>query len=352
MCQSPLHPFLAALPKVELHLHLEGTLSPTHLFALAARNRISLPSASEDPAFASPLTLQDRYERFTSLSDFLHYYYIGMSCLIHASDFEELAYNYFVRAKADGAMHCEVFFDPQAHTSKGVSYETVVKGFTAARKRAKEELGISSQLVMCFLRHLSGADAMEYYLLAEKCGHFQDGTLGGIGLDSAEVGNRPEGFRDVYARAKEQGVRRTAHAGEEGDASYILGALQVGAERIDHGIRLVEDEKLMRQVAERKILLTVCPISNVQLRAVRHVRELPLRKFLDEGVRFCLNSDDPAYFGGYLLDNYCAVQEAFGLSMREWSGVAEAGVEGCWAGPVRKSEMKRKVGECCKQFGC
>ena len=348
MCKSDLHPFLAALPKVELHLHLEGTLSPQHLFALALRNGISLPT--DDAAFETPLSLQDRYDHFTSLSDFLHYYYIGMSCLITAHDFEELAYNYFVRAKADGAMHCEVFFDPQAHTSRGISYSTVITGFTAARLRAAKELGVTSQLVMCFLRHLSSEDAMAHYLAAEKCGHFADGTLGGIGLDSAEVGNRPELFRDVYERAVAQGVRRTAHAGEEGDASYIAGALDVGAQRIDHGIRLAEDAVLMARVAAEKILLTVCPISNVQLRAMTHVGELPLRRFLDAGVRFNLNSDDPAYFGGYLLDNYCAVQDAFAFGKEEWRVIAQAGIEGCWAEEERKAEMREVLERVCKAF--
>lgn len=350
MCHSDLHPFLAALPKVELHLHLEGTLSPTHLFALAARNSITLPS--DDAAFESPITLQERYDRFTSLTDFLHYYYIGMSVLLHSSDFEELAFNYFVRAAADGAVHCEVFFDPQAHTSRGISYPTIISGFTRARARASRELGLTSRLILCFLRHLPADDAMNHYMDAEACGHFTDGTLGGIGLDSAEVGNRPEIFKGVYALAVAGGLRRTAHAGEEGDASYIEGALNVGAERIDHGIRLVEDEDVMGRVVEGKILLTVCPISNVQLRAVTHVRELPLRAFLDKGVRFNLNSDDPAYFGGYLLDNYCRVHEAFNFSKAEWKTIAESGIEGCWADDERKDGMRGQLQEYCEEFGC
>ena len=350
MCGSDLHQCLADLPKTELHLHLEGTLSPQHLFALAERNNIQLPTT--DAAFESPITLQDRYERFTNLQDFLDYYYIGMNCLIHAEDFEELAYNYFVRAKADGAVHCEVFFDPQAHTERGVAYETVVKGFSAACQRAQEELGLSTQLVMCFLRHLSGEDAMIHYKMAEKFGHFVDGTLGGIGLDSGEVGNKPEKFTEVYALAKEQGVRRTAHAGEEGDCTYIRGALDVGAQRIDHGIRLVEDEGLMREVAEKKILLTVCPISNLKLQAIKAIKEVPIKKFLAAGVKFQLNSDDPAYFGGYLLDNYCAVQEAHNLTEAEWKTIADSGVDGCWADEKRKEWMREQIQQWAKIYNC
>lgn len=329
MCKTPvIHDFLKSLPKCEHHLHIEGTLSPSLLFRLAEANKITLPS-STDPAFASIEALSSRYERFTSLNDFLNYYYIAMSALITASDFELLAFEYFSKAHADGVHHAEIFFDPQAHTERGIAYETVVKGLGAAQVRAKTEFGLTSKLILCFLRHLPAADAEKTYGEAEALGHFSDGTVAAIGLDSSEVGFPPELFRSVYASAKQAGLRRTAHAGEEGDATYISRALDLcNVERIDHGIRLAEDDELLARVAKEKILLTICPLSNVQLRCVKKVAELPLRKFLDAGVRFSINSDDPAYFGGYILDNYCAVQDAFALTFKEWKGIAEGAVDG------------------------
>ena len=329
MCQSAqVHSFLRSLPKCEHHLHIEGTISPELLFQLARTNNITLP-ATTDPAFASIESLHERYLRFTSLDDFLNYYYIAMSALITASDFEQLGYEYFKKAHADGVHHAEVFFDPQAHTERGIVYEIVVKGLVAAQKRAEQEFGLTSKLILCFLRHLPAEQAENAFGEAQTLGHFSDGTIAAIGMDSTELGNPPELFRSVYERAEKIGLRRTAHAGEEGDATYISRALDIcNVQRIDHGIRLVEDEALLRRVAKEKILLTVCPLSNVQLKCVKTVADLPLRKFLEMGVKFSINSDDPAYFGGYILDNYCAVQEAFGLSVTEWRTIADNAVEG------------------------
>ena len=329
MCQSAqVHSFLRSLPKCEHHLHIEGTISPELLFQLARTNNITLP-ATTDPAFASIESLHERYLRFTSLDDFLNYYYIAMSALITASDFEQLGYEYFKKAHADGVHHAEVFFDPQAHTERGIAYEIVVKGLVAAQKRAEQEFGLTSKLILCFLRHLPAEQAENAFGEAQTLGHFSDGTIAAIGMDSTELGNPPELFRSVYERAEKIGLRRTAHAGEEGDATYISRALDIcNVQRIDHGIRLVEDEALLRRVAKEKILLTVCPLSNVQLKCVKTVADLPLRKFLEMGVKFSINSDDPAYFGGYILDNYCAVQEAFGLSLTEWRTIADNAVEG------------------------
>ena len=323
-------------------MHLEGALSPTLLFSLAARNNIPLPTS--DPAFVSVSTLLDRYENFTSLDDFLHYYYIAMSCLITSQDFEELAWDYFQRAHADGVVHAELSFDPQAHIERGVKLADVVEGIGRARARAEKEMGISSVVVMCFLRHLPVAGAEECYELARS--NLMSGVLGGVGLDSSELGNRPVKWKKVFDRAREDGVRRTAHAGEEGPVEYIreaLGQLDVG--RIDHGIRLSEDEGLMKEVAEKKILFTVCPLSNVRLRCVKSVGELPIRRFLSAGVQFSINSDDPAYFGGYILDNYYAVQEAFDLSVEEWEGIAKAAIDGSWCRDDRKVEVRRMIDE-------
>jgi adenosine deaminase len=340
MCKSSVHQLLHDLPKCEHHLHIEGSLSPQLLFQLAKANNVKLPETDKDPAFASPEALESRYERFTSLDDFLAYYFIGMSVLITSSDFESLAFEYFTRAHKDGVRHAEIFFDPQAHTERGISYKTVVEGLTAAQKRAEKDFGLSSKLILCFLRHLSAEDADVHYKEAVALGHFSDGTLAGIGLDSSEVGNPPELFREVYTSAKEAGIRRTAHAGEEGDSTYISRALDLCyTERIDHGIRLVDDEALMKKVAGNQTLVTVCPLSNVRLRCVTKVAELPIRKFLDAGVRFSINSDDPAYFGGYILDNYCAVQESFGLSVKDWMFIATGAIEGSWCEEARRKEL-------------
>jgi adenosine deaminase len=345
MQNAEMKQFLQELPKCEHHLHIEGSLSPALLLQLAASNKVALPS--DNPSFDSISSLEARYERFTSLDDFLHYYYIGMSVLITSSDFESLAYAYFTRAHHDGVLHAEIFFDPQAHTGRGIAYETVVSGLVAAQRRAEEDFGLTSKLIMCFLRHLPADDARVRYEEAAALGHFSDGTVAGIGLDSSEVGFPPELFREVYVAATESGLRRTAHAGEEGDSTYIERALGLcNVERIDHGIRLADDELLLKRVAKSKTLLTVCPLSNVRLRCVSKIAELPIRKFLDEGVRFSINSDDPAYFGGFILDNYYAVQDAFELSIQEWKYIADGAIEGSWCDESRKKVLLAKVEEC------
>ncbi|KAL9597242.1 MAG: hypothetical protein Q9219_005285 [cf. Caloplaca sp. 3 TL-2023] len=338
MCKSPLHPFLVALPKCEHHLHLEGSLSPNLLFSLAHRNGIILPDSKSDPAFASVDALLERYARFTSLDDFLHYYFIGISTLVHASDFEDLAWDYFSRAHREGVIHAEVSFDAQAHTGRGIAYGTVVDGFVKACDRAETELGISTRLILCFLRHLPLNEAAVTFGQAHD--DLTTGRLAGIGLDSSEQGFPPRAWKAIYGEAKTRGIKRTAHAGEEGPVEYIREALEeLDVERIDHGIRLAEDEKLMREVARRHIMVTLCPISNLRLRCVKAVTELPIRKFLAQGIPFSINSDDPAYFGGYILGNYCAVQEAFSLSLNDWRNIATAAIAGSWCEEKRKNVM-------------
>ena len=323
-------------------MHLEGSLSPQLLFTIAARNKIQLPSASDDQSFASAEALLDRYTNFTSLDDFLQYYFIGMSALVYAQDFEELAFEYFLRAKADGVMHAEVFFDPQAHTGRGIRYTTVLEGFTDACKKAETQLGITTKLILCFLRHLPVAEAQAPFNEAKD--DLMSGTLSGIGLDSSEKGNPPSAWREIYANAKSSKIRRTAHAGEEGPVEYIREAIrELDVERIDHGFRLAEDKELMREVAERRLLVTLCPLSNVRLRCVREVKELPVKTFLEAGVKFSINSDDPAYFGGYIQDNYCAVQEAFDLSIAQWESIARAAITGSWCDDNRKEAMSREL---------
>lgn len=350
MCNHAFHGFLAALPKCEHHMHLEGSLSPELLFELSDRNNISLPSPAEDPAFTSVATLYERYAGFKSLDDFLHYYYIGFTVLIHEADFESLAFAYFTKAAGQGLRHAEVFFDPQVHINRGVAYHTVVSGFTKARKRAEAELGVSSLLIPCLLRHLPVPDSLDCFQVMKNAGHFKDGTLAGMGLCSSEKDNPPSMWKEVFGLAKAEGVRLTAHAGEEGPAAYITEALdELSVTRIDHGVNARNDETVMKRLADTKTMLSVCPLSNVVLRGVTKVAEVPIRTFLNNGVRFSVNSDDPAYFGGYILDNYCAVQEAFDLSMEEWTIIARNSIEGSWCSDGRRKELlcevDRVVGE-------
>ncbi|KAK8862059.1 adenosine deaminase [Apiospora arundinis] len=357
MCQTALHPFLEALPKCEHHMHIEGSLEPELLFELAAKNGIVLPSG-DDPAYASIEALRQRYEAFTGLDDFLGYYYIAMSALVDAADFERLGLAYFRKAAQQNVRHAEVFFDPQAHSARGVPLATVVEGLQAARERAERELGISSVLIMCVLRHLPPAEGVALFEEARDAGYFhaasdgekedkkRDPVLGGIGLDSSEKPFPPSLWTELYGAAQAAGVRRTAHAGEEGPASYIVDALDLlDAQRIDHGLRSVlpgdesVTESLLARLVEQKIMLTLCPLSNVRLRCLESVKQFPLRKLLDRGVRFSINSDDPAYFGGYILENYCALQDAFGLSVREWESIAKGAAMGSWCSDRRKAEI-------------
>ena len=336
MCQDALHPFLAALPKCEHHMHLEGALEPELLFKLAKKNTITLPQ--DDEAFASPEALLARFRRFTSLDDFLHYYFIGMSTLIEESDFEALAWDYFGHAKRDGVVHAELFFDPQAHIPRGVAYETVVNGFLAACERAEKELGITNELIVCFLRHLPASDAEGLYQIALP--DIKSGKIKGIGLSSSEKGNPPGLFKNIYGDARQQGIFRTAHAGEEAGVDYMKEALvECHVQRMDHGIKLTEDPEFLKLCAEKKIMVTMCPMSNKELRCVKDIKELPVRKYLDAGVTFSINSDDPAYFGGYILDNYCAVQTAFSLSKKEWKGIVEKYVDQSQCSSSRKAEI-------------
>lgn len=326
-------------------MHLEGSLSPELLFELSARNKIALPSPeTEDPAFASPETLYERYRNFTSLDDFLHYYYIGFSVLLHESDFEALAYAYFKRASSEGVRHSEVFFDPQVHLARGIALSTMVNGFTSARRRAEADFGITSLLIPCLLRHLPVPDSMACFTTIRDAGHFRDGTLAGLGLCSTEKDRPPQMWEEIYALAAKDGVKLTAHAGEEGPSEYITEALdKLSVTRIDHGVNARLDEGVMQRLASQRTMLSVCPLSNVVLRVVTKVAEVPIRTFLDKGVPFSINSDDPAYFGGYILDNYCAVQDAFGLSVAEWRTIARNAVEGSWCVEERKEVLYAEI---------
>ncbi|CAB91177.1 adenine deaminase Dea2 [Schizosaccharomyces pombe] len=349
MSNLPIYNFIRKLPKCEHHVHLEGCLSPDLVFRLAKKNGITLPS--DDAAYTTPSTLLASYEHFGCLDDFLRYYYIAVSVLIEASDFEALAYEYFSIAHSQGVHHAEVFFDPQTHTSRGISYDVVVSGFSAACERANRDFGMSTNLIMCFLRHLPSEAAHETFAEALKRNDFENGIVAGVGLDSSEVDFPPELFQEVYKLAAEKGIRRTGHAGEEGDPSYIRSGLDnLSLQRIDHGIRLVEDKELMKRVAEENIMLTMCPLSNLKLRCVNSIAELPVREFLEAGVPFSINCDDPAYFGGYTLENYFAIQKHFNLTVKEWVFIANAAINGSWISGKRKEELLSSVQKCVKEY--
>ncbi|WP_128376750.1 adenosine deaminase [Streptomyces cavernae] len=292
-----------SLPKAELHLHIEGTLEPELAFGLAARNGVSLPYADTEE-------LRTAY-RFSDLQSFLNLYYELMAVLRTEQDFADLADAYLARAAAQGVRHAEIFFDPQAHIARGVGMGTVVEGLGRALGAAEERHGVSTQLIMCFLRDESAESAMETLDAAKPYLH----RIAGVGLDSAEVGHPPVKFAAVYEAAAALGLRRVAHAGEEGPPSYVVQALDVlGVERIDHGLRSMEDPALVERLVRERVPLTLCPLSNVRLRTVDTLAEHPLPAMLDAGLMCTVNSDDPAYFGGYVDDNFRAVREALGLS--------------------------------------
>ncbi|GGJ13452.1 adenosine deaminase [Streptomyces brasiliensis] len=290
------------LPKAELHLHIEGTLEPELAFALAARNGVELPYADTD-------ALREAY-RFSDLQSFLNLYYGLMAVLRTERDFEDLANAYLARAAAQGVRHAEIFFDPQAHIARGVALGTVVEGLWAALGSSEENHGVSTRLIMCFLRDESADSARE---TLEAARPYLD-RITGVGLDSAEVGHPPVKFREVYEAAAALGLRRVAHAGEEGPPQYITDSLDLlGVERIDHGLRCMEDPELVARLVRERVPLTLCPLSNVRLRAVDTLADHPLPAMLDAGLLCTVNSDDPAYFGGYVDDNFTAVRSALGL---------------------------------------
>lgn len=302
---------IRALPKAELHLHIEGTLEPELAFALAKRNGIQLRFPSVDAL--------SRAYNFADLQSFLNLYYECMAVLRHPADFADLADAYLKTAAHDGVQHVEMFFDPQAHTSRGVLLDDVVGGFRAAIQEAPARHGVSVILIACFMRDRPVAEAMN--LLGDLARHLD--VIRGVGLDSAEVGYPPGAFREVFAAAEQIGLRKVAHAGEEGPAAYVWEALDVlGVERIDHGIRAVEDKVLLQRLATDQVPLTVCPLSNVRLHVVRSLEQHPLRQLLDAGVLATINSDDPAYFGGYVAENYLTVHEALGLDLAELQALA------------------------------
>jgi len=311
--------FIAGLPKAELHLHIEGSLEPELMFALAERNGIALPYANVEAVRAA--------YAFSNLQDFLDIYYAGASVLVQEADFADLALAYFARAAADGVVHAELMFDPQTHTARGVAFDTVIKGLLAGMAKARAQYGITSVLIMSFLRHLSEEDAFATWQAAQPW----LGAIAAVGLDSSEVGHPPAKFARVFAAARAAGLKLTAHAGEEGPPAYVWEALDVlGVDRIDHGNRAMEDAALVARLAREGMSLTVCPLSNLKLCVVGDLAEHPLDAMLAAGLVPCVNSDDPAYFGGYVGANYRAVAAARGLSRAQLAQLARNSFAGAF----------------------
>jgi adenine deaminase len=320
------------LPKCELHIHIEGSLEPELMFAIARRNGIRLP-------FASVEALRQAYQ-FRNLQDFLDIYYRGMSVLITEQDFYDLARAYLERARADNVRHVEMFFDPQGHTARGVAFATVVGGLHRAIIDAKSELGVEASLIMCFLRHLDEADAER---TLDSALAFRDRIVG-VGLDSSETGHPPSKFKRVFARARDAGFFLCAHAGEEGPPSYVWEALDVlGVARIDHGNRSLEDGALVGRLASDRVPLTMCPLSNLRLRVIDDLAHHPLRRMMDKGLVVTVNSDDPAYFGGYVSQNYRAVSDALGLSRDDIATIVRNGIGASQMIATRKHEVLAEI---------
>ncbi len=332
MTETKLVDFARGLPKAELHLHIEGSLEPELMFALAKRNGIAVP-------YASVAAVRAAYA-FTNLQSFLDIYYAGAAVLVTRQDFTDLAMAYFRRLAADGGVHAEIFFDPKTHTARGVPFATVADGLLDAMAEAKSELGLSSKLIMSFLRHLDEASA---FATLEEAKPYLDRIVG-VGLDSSEVGNPPSKFARVFAVARALGLKVMAHAGEEGPPAYVWEALDLlRVDRVDHGNRSLEDDALVARLAGEGMTLTVCPLSNLKLRVVKDMADHPMRRMLDLGLRATINSDDPAYFDGYLLDNYVATAEAIGLNREHLATLARNSLLGSFLADAEKAEALARL---------
>ena len=323
---------IQALPKAELHVHIEGTFEPELMFAIAQRNQIQIPYQSVEE-------VKQAYN-FHNLQSFLDIYYAGANVLVHEQDFYDLAWAYFEKCAEDKVVHTEMFFDPQTHTERGVEFATVIAGLKRACQDAQQKLGISSQLIMCFLRHLSEEKAFE---TLEQALPFKDEIIA-VGLDSSEVGHPPAKFERVFAKAREAGFLIVAHAGEEGPPEYIWEALDLlKVNRIDHGVRSEEDKQLMARLIAEKMPLTVCPLSNLKLCVVNDMKEHNIRRLLQQGVHVTVNSDDPSYFGGYMNDNFIAIQQALDLSNEELKQLATNSFEASFISDQEKQKWIAEI---------
>jgi adenine deaminase len=326
--------FIQKLPKAELHLHIEGSFEPELMFEIARRNNLNIKYKTVEE-------IHKAYN-FHNLQSFLDIYYEGAAVLIHEQDFYDLTMAYLLKCRDDNVVHTEIFFDPQTHTERGVSFETVYLGIKRAMDDAQKNLNISGHLIMCFLRHLSEEAAFETLKMALP---FKSGIIG-VGLDSSEMGHPPEKFQRVFEAARKEGFLTVAHAGEEGPPDYIWSALDnLNIQRIDHGVRSIEDEKLLKRIIEGRIPLTVCPLSNVKLCVFKELKDHNLKKLLDLGVCVTINSDDPAYFGGYVGENYQQIQKALDLSKDDLVLLAKNSFEASFMPKTQKVEWIKKCDE-------
>ena len=323
---------IQALPKAELHVHIEGTFEPELMFEIAQRNQIDIPYKSVEE-------VKQAYN-FHNLQSFLDIYYAGANVVIHEQDFYDLAWAYFKKCAEDHVVHTEMFFDPQTHTDRGVAFSTVINGLQRACDDAQQQLGISSRLIMCFLRHLSEEAAFE--TLGQALA-YKDQIIA-VGLDSSEVGHPPSKFERVFAKAREAGFLVVAHAGEEGPAEYVWEALDLlKVNRVDHGVRSEEDPVLMQRLIDEKMPLTVCPLSNLKLKVVDDMQQHNIRRLLQQGVHVTVNSDDPSYFGGYMNDNFYAIAEALDLSNEELKQLAINSFEASFISDQQKQMWSERI---------
>ncbi|WP_405397850.1 adenosine deaminase [Maribacter sp. Asnod2-G09] len=332
MQSSELKRIIQGIPKTELHLHLEGSFEPELMFEIAKRNNITLPYDSIE-------SVKEAY-KFNNLQEFLDIYYAGAQVLLHEQDFFDLTWAYLTKVHSENVKHVEVFFDPQTHTERGVAFDVVIKGIHRALEKGKNELNISYKLIMSYLRHMSEEDAFK---TLEESLPFKD-IIDGVGLDSSEMGNPPSKFEKVFKASGEHGYKLVAHAGEEGPAEYIWEALDIlNVERIDHGNRCLTDEALVKRLVDDKIALTLCPTSNVALKVIQKMDEHPVAKMLDKGIVATIHSDDPAYFGGYMNENYYQTAKALNLSLAQIEQLAINGFEASWLSATSKEKYIKEV---------
>lgn len=327
-----LETYIRQIPKAELHVHIEGTLQPELMFQLAARNGVELSYNSVEEVHTA--------YRFGNLQEFLDIYYAGAAVLLHEEDFYDLTMDYLSKSHADNVVHTEIFFDPQTHTERGVAFETAFNGIYRALREGESQWGITSHIILCFLRHLDEASAIRTLTEALP---YRDKFLG-VGLDSSEIGNPPSKFQNVFRMAEELGFRLVAHAGEEAPSTYIREALELlHAERIDHGIQSIHDDALLDVLRDRRIPLTVCPLSNLKLQVVSSLSAHPLKQLLERGVKVTINSDDPAYFGGYMNENFLQTAEALNLSRKDILQLAENAFNASFISEKEKENYIQKL---------
>jgi len=334
MNHTQINNFIEGIPKAELHLHIEGTFEPELMFKIAQRNNIPIDYNSIDE-------LKKAYN-FNNLQEFLDMYYAGAKVLIHIQDFYDLTWAYLTKVHEQNLIHTEIFFDPQTHTDRGVSFNTVIQGIHSALEDGKEKLGISSKLIMCFLRHLDEAAAFETLNQALPYKNW----IAGVGLDSSEMGHPPSKFERVFSKAREEGFITVAHAGEDGPAEYVWEAINLlKVSRIDHGNQSLDDDQLIKHIAEKQIPLTVCPLSNLELKVVNDLKDHPLMKLMEAGLMVTINSDDPAYFGGYVNENYTCIASALNLSKKQITELAKNSIKSSFLPDGDKEKIIMQIEE-------